>query len=155
MTIDFYKTLDDPKKINKTMLPIGSGSSTISANVNNTNDSITLLNPNFLVASNMAYFTATHIFCPDMGNRWYFINDINLMTGGKMAISCSIDVLKTYALQIVNCPACITRAELAAPSYVPDSRLPIRTSDKRLEVSTFSGGFTPGFNNNNVIVSVY
>ena len=155
MVIEFYKTTDDPKKINKTMDNIGSGTTTLSATVNNTADSITLLSPIFLVASNTLYFTATHIKCADMRNRWYFINDITLLTGGKMQIACSIDVLKTYADTIVSCPACITRAELGAPTYVPDSRLPIRTSDKKLEVSTFKNGFTPNFSTNNIIVSVY
>lgn len=155
LSIEFYKTTDDPKKINKTMNVIGSGESTLSATINNMADSITLLSPVFIVKQNNLYFTATHIKCAAMGNRWYFINDIILLTGGKMQINCSIDVLKTYAHTIVNCPACITRAELSGPTYVPDSKLPIRAADKRLEVSTFKNGFTPDYTTNNIIVSVY
>ena len=78
MVIEFYKTTDDPKKINKTMDNIGSGTTTLSATVNNTADSITLLSPIFLVASNTLYFTATHIKCADMGNRWRFDADLHV-----------------------------------------------------------------------------
>ena len=153
--IEFYKTTDDPKKIDKAMSQIGSGQTTLAATINNLADSITLLSPVFIVKSNNLYFTATHIKCAAMGNRWYFINDIVLLTGGKMQINCSIDVLKTYAASIITCPACITRAELGSPTYIPDSKLPIRAADKKLEVSTFQNGFTPNFNSNNIIVSVY
>ena len=104
MTILFYKTTDDPKKLDKAMTEIGGGTTTLSADVNNTGETITLLSPSFIVASVNLYFTATHIFVADMGNRWYFIDNITLLTGGKMEIRCSIDVLKTYAAAIAAAP---------------------------------------------------
>ena len=133
MTISFYKTYDDPKKLDKAMLPIGSGQSTLTATINNTAETISLLSPTFIVATNNLYFTATHIFVADMGNRYYFINDIQLLTGGKMSISCSIDVLKTYASEIIKRPCTVTRyshaaGKIATPTYIPDSKYPLDTS---------------------------
>lgn len=133
MTISFYKTNDDPKKLDKSMLPIGSGQGTLTATVNNTAETISLLSPTFILATNNLYFTATHIFVAEMGNRYYFINDIQLLTGGKMSISCSIDVLKTYASEIIKRPCTVTRyshaaGKIAIPTYIPDSRYPLDTS---------------------------
>lgn len=127
MTILFYKTLDDPKKLNKAMLPIGSGETTLSADVNNTAETISLLSPSFILAYNSLYFTATHIKVPDMGNRFYYIDNIVLLTGGKVQIDCSIDVLKTYADQIAAAPCCITRNENIGINWVPDDKLPYNT----------------------------
>lgn len=127
MTIYFYKTTNDPKKLDKAMTQIGTGSTTLSADVNNTAETITLLSPSFIVATNTLYFTATHINVPDMGNRWYFIDNITLLTGGKMEIRCSIDVLKTYAAAIADAPCCITRNENIGINWVPDDRLPYNT----------------------------
>ena len=146
MTISFYKTNDDPKKLDKSMLPIGSGQGTLTATINNTAETISLLSPTFIVATNNLYFTATHIFVADMGNRYYFINDIQLLTGGKMSISCSIDVLKTYASEIITRPCTVTRyshaaGKLATPTYIPDSKYPLDTSQYEVFAQNYT--YTP------------
>lgn len=127
MNVEFYKTTDDPKKLDKTMSNIGTGESTLTAPVNNTEATISLLRPSFVLASKTLYFTATHVKVPDMGGRWYFIDNITLLTGGKMQIDCSIDVLKTYAAQIAAAPCCITRNENIGINWVPDDKLPYNT----------------------------
>lgn len=127
MNVEFYKTTDDPKKLDKTMSSIGSGATTLTAPVNNTAATVSLLRPSFVLASNTLYFTATHVKVPDMGGRWYFIDNITLLTGGKMQIDCSIDVLKTYAAQIATAPCCITRNENIGINWVPDDKLPYNT----------------------------
>lgn len=134
MTILFYQSPDDPKKLDKTMNSIGSGEATLQANVNNTDDTISLLSPGFIVASNATYYSATHIKCASMGNRYYFINNITLLTGGKMLIHTSIDVLKTYHEQIKLCKGTIVRSEsVGAPTMIADSKLPVYTN-KRITV---------------------
>lgn len=125
MTIIFYKTADDPRKVDKHMDNIGAGGAEVSATVTNTADTINLLSPYFIVASNDLYFTATHVFCSNMGNRFYFISNIELLTGGKMGISCNIDVLKTYATQIPGCQGVVLRTEKPRSKLVYDSKLPL------------------------------
>ena len=134
MTILFYQSPDDPKKIDKTMNSVGSGEATLQANVNNTDDTVSLLSPGFIVASNTTYYNATHIYCSAMGGRYYYINNITLLTGGKMLIHCSIDVLKTYATQIMACKGTIIRSEsVGQPTLIADSKLPVYTN-KRITV---------------------
>lgn len=134
MIIQFYQSSDDPKVLDKTMNSIGSGEATLQANVNNTDDTISLLSPAFILASNTTFYTATHIKCASMGNRFYFINNITLLTGGKMMIYCSIDVLKTYADKIKLCKGTIVRSEsIGKPTMIADSKLPVYTN-KRITV---------------------
>ena len=141
MTISFYASSDDPKKLDKAM-----GTAIASPNVINTDDTISLLNPSFLVVSNTAYFTATHVHCSALGNRYYFINNITLLTGGKMMVSCSIDVLKTYAAQIKLSQCIVTRsAKYDYPTLYIDSQLPVAPNKIILDGDTFSG---PMFNTN-------
>ena len=149
MTIEFYKTTDDPKKLDKTMSSIGSGETTLSAPVNNTEETISLLSPSFILASNTLYFTATHIKAAAMGNRWYFIDNITLLTGGKMEIHCSIDVLKTYATEIKARACTVTRyssraGQPAEPNYIPDSKYPLDTSHYQVVAKNFED--TPFYN---------
>lgn len=141
MTISFYASSDDPKKLDKAM-----GTAIASPNVINTDDTISLLNPSFLVVSNTAYFTATHVFCSALGNRYYFINNITLLTGGKMMVSCSIDALKTYAAQIKLSQCIVTRsAKYDYPTLYIDSQLPVAPNKIVLDGDTFSGAM---FNTN-------
>lgn len=141
MTISFYASSDDPKKLDKAM-----GTAIASPNVINTDDTISLLNPSFLVVSNNAYFTATHVHCSALGNRYYFINNITLLTGGKMMVSCSIDVLKTYAAQIKQSQCIVTRSsKYDYPTLYIDSQLPVAPNKIVLDGDTFSGAM---FNTN-------
>lgn len=141
MTISFYASSDDPKKLDKTM-----GTAIASPNVINTDDTISLLNPSFLVVSNSAYFTATHVYCSALGGRYYFINNITLLTGGKMMVSCSIDVLKTYAAQIKQSQCIVTRsAKYDYPTLYIDSQLPVAPNKIVLDGDIFSGAM---FNTN-------
>lgn len=129
MIIQFYQSPDDPKKLDKTMNSIGSGEATLQATVNNTDDTISLLSPGFILASNTSYYSATHVKAASMGNRYYFINNITLLTGGKMLIHTSVDVLKTYHEYIKLCKGTIVRSEsVGAPTMVADSKLPVYTN---------------------------
>lgn len=137
MIIQFYQSSDDPKVLDKTMNSIGSGEATLQANVNNTDDTISLLSPAFILASNTTFYTATHIKCASMGNRFYFINNITLLTGGKMLVTCSIDALKTYADKIKLCYGTFIRSEKPRNRLIRDSKYPL-TSHMKSKSTLFS-----------------
>lgn len=141
MNIVFYSCSDDPKKVDKAM-----GNPIASANVINTDDTISLLTPSFIVVSNSAYLGATHVFCAALGNRYYFTGDITLLTGGKMLIPCSVDPLTTFAEGIKRSPCIVTRsAKYEYPTLYIDSQLPVAPNKIILDGDTFSG---PMFNTN-------
>ena len=122
MTIIFYKSSDDPKKVNKTLTLVGSADG---VPVNNTEDTISLLSPGFIVSSSNSYFTATHILVAAMGNRYYYINNVQLLTGGKMQINCSVDVLLTYKTGIKASKGTFVRAENPKSKQINDSKFPL------------------------------
>lgn len=151
MTLTVYKISDDPRKLTKTL---GEAIDTYTVNPTENCD---ILNPVVSIHSvgdNAFPLDANYATLSDTG-RQYFIKDITLGTGGKVFVHLAVDVLGTYDSQIRACQCCITRAELAGPTQVPDSKLPIRVGDKALEVTTFVNGFTPNYQTNNIIVSVY
>ena len=137
MNITFWKTSDDPRTVNKTMTKVGSGEATLTTDVNNTAETISLLNPVFIVKSNSAYFNATHVAVATMGNRYYFLNNITLLTGGKMELQCSIDVLKTYETQLNSCKATAIRSQSAGKNYISDSKYPLNTIDRYVTMQGF------------------
>ena len=122
MTIIFYKSSDDPKKVNKTLTLVGSADGVL---VNNTEDTISLLSPGFIVSSSNNYFGATHILVAAMNNRYYYINNVQLLTGGKMQINCSVDVLLTYKTGIKASKGTFVRAENPKSKQISDSKFPL------------------------------
>lgn len=135
MNIVFYSCSDDPKKVDKAM-----GNPIASANVINTDDTISLLTPSFIVVSNAAYLGATHVYCAALGNRYYFTGDITLLTGGKMLIPCSIDPLTTFAEGIKRSPCIVTRsAKYDYPTLYIDSQLPVSPNKIDLDGGSFGG----------------
>ena len=161
MTVTLYKTTSDPRCLTKTFVKSGDTNWFQSFGVANT-DNIDMLNPTIILARSKTIdnttqtidFSANYAKI-DTFDRYYFIKDISVGTGGKIYINLAVDVLGTYDTQIRDCKCCITRAELAGPTQVPDSKLPIRVGDKALEVTTFVNGFIPNYQTNNIIVSVY
>lgn len=141
MLITFLKSNDDPRVVNKTMFNAGSGGAALTASVHNLSESINLLSPVFVVASNTEYLNATHVYAAELRNRYYYINNIALMTGGKMEIQCSIDLLKTYETQLMFCPATAIRSQSAGKTHISDSKYPLNTANRYVTLQNFP--YTP------------
>lgn len=127
MTINIYKTSADNRALDKLTNAqlVGTSISTIDAPHDND-----ILNPVFIIASNSTAYTANYLYCATYG-RYYFIDSITTMTGGRMALKCSVDVLQTYATDIKKCSANIIRtASKGAPTMFTDNKLPVYPSKK-------------------------
>ena len=120
MTIDIYKTSADNRALDKLSSAQLVGAAITTIDIPRDND---ILNPTFIIATNSAAYTANYLYCATYG-RYYFIKSVVAMTGGRMAIKCYVDVLQTYASNIKNCYATITRTNSAPTKYV-DAKLPV------------------------------
>ena len=120
MTIDIYKTSADNRALDKLSSAQLVGAAITTIDIPRDND---ILNPTFIIATNTAAYTANYLYCATYG-RYYFIKSVVAMTGGRMAIRCYVDVLQTYADNIKNCYATITRTNSAPTKYV-DTKLPV------------------------------
>lgn len=58
-------------------------------------------------------------------NRYYFIEDIVIETGGRVEIKMRCDVLSTYATEIKNSTQLILRQENIGLNDIPDTQHPI------------------------------
>lgn len=151
MTLKVYKISEDPRCLTKNLETV------LGEYIVNPTENCDILNPIVSIHSTgqgAFPLDANYATLSDT-SRQYFIKDITLGTGGKVFVHLAVDVLGTYDTDIKNCKCCITRAELAGPTQVPDSKLPIRVGDKALQVTTFVNGFTPNYQTDNIIVSVY
>ena len=132
MTINVYKTGADNRALDKISGASSVGTySTIDAPHDNS-----VLNPVFIVASDSALFTANYLYCATYG-RYYYIDNIEILTGRRVALRCRIDVLQTYADDIKARTATIVRYEKlkngeGAPTKYIDSKLPVYPSKNNL-----------------------
>ena len=67
-----------------------------------------------------------YAYLPRLG-RYYFVNDVTMETGGRVALKCSIDVLKTFSKDIDSMgKTLITRQANKRDLLLPDSMLPLK-----------------------------
>lgn len=135
MTIDLYTTSDDNRVVNKTLSTIVSGLTV------RPTEAVDIMSPTFIINYNSAYFTANYLYCETLG-RYYYINNIALETGQRMALQCTIDVLKTYAASLGGVKATVIRSQsVGAPTPVPDKRIPIDPNRYELKTIKFDKSF--------------
>ena len=108
MTVQFYKNASNPKAFEKTLTPIGSGTTLLPY------EPITDISGRILVAYDAS--TAAANYCTLDGVP-YFITDRQQETGQRMWIYVRKDVLSMYADQILQCPAVLANAETTYNAY--------------------------------------
>lgn len=131
MTLQFKKTSDDVRKLDKSFTALGDP---VTANATQT---CSIINPVWLLAYSANYEAATHVTCSEFG-RTYFINDIVMSTGGKCFVYATVDVLTTYASKIKACSGTVLRSEsIGAPTLIADGKLPIQTNKLLVDCDNF------------------
>ena len=132
MTLQFKKTSDDPRKVIKSFEDVGDAVPAIPT------ENCSILSPVWLLAYSSSYKGATHVTCPALGNRTYFITDIVLSPGGKCYVYGSVDVLATYGALIKERSGTVIRSEsIGAPTLIPDGKLPIQTNKLVVDCDNF------------------
>lgn len=129
--INFYTTSDDPRKINKQM------SLTLSYQTCEFKDSTSIINPVIIVTYNSAIMLSNYCYISDF-DRYYFIKNIDVMTGGRLSISLAVDCLKSFAAQIALLPV-IAKRWSRQRTFIDDNNLPMFPV-KTVKVIEFSGG---------------
>ena len=133
MTIDIYKTSADNRALDKLSSAQLVGASITTIDMPHDND---ILNPVFIIASNTAVYTANYLHCATYG-RYYFIKSVTAMTGGRIAVKCSVDVLQTYATEIKSCNATVIRTATGGkPTMYIDNKFPVYPSKKVVTSTT-------------------
>lgn len=98
-----------------------------------------ILNPVFKVNT---VVTDNYCYCSDFG-RYYFIESIEGCRGGHSLVSCHVDVLYTYASEILGLECYVGRNEYDRDPDIMDPMVPIKvTSDVYDKIQYSSALFT-------------
>lgn len=99
-----------------------------------------IMNPVFIVNSSSSYpVGVNYLYWQDTG-RYYFIDDIQVLTGSRMAIYCSVDVLESFSNHIKNQTAIIEKQQNDSNLYFNDGSF-VKDSREFYTVHTFPNGF--------------
>lgn len=131
MNLNFYTTSDAPNVLTKTLTAVKAITGAVCK------ENCSVISPVFIVAYDANLLTANYAYCTEF-SRYYFITDITVMTGGRLQISCRVDVLGTYGATLKTLTALMTRTE-SEPSEVVDNYLPLKRN-KITKVYEFTGG---------------
>lgn len=141
ITVHIGSTADDPRTLDKTVTWIGTNDTPTDFSCIPT-DTCDILYPSLILAYSSAILTANYADISDFGRK-YFITDTAILTGGRIMIKLSVDVLSTYSASIKNCPCCITRNQNIGINWVPDDKLPYNTEITQTQPT--NGQFTTPF----------
>lgn len=135
MNLTIGTVLDDSRTINKTFTPL---SDPLTCKIKNDTD---IINPVFVINS-PGTLTFNYCYC-DTFARYYYVNNIEVMNGGLIALNCTVDPLKSFAEGIGELDVIIDKQEAAAKSnlYMNDGSFvtEVRTTN---EVLVFDDGFS-------------
>lgn len=96
------------------------------------------LSPALIVDYNASLINANYIYIPAF-NRYYFAAPPVIDVGKRMTFNCTVDILSSVADLLGNIDASIVRSEsVGAPTYIPDSKLPINPTVVDLESIKFN-----------------
>lgn len=84
-----------------------------------------ILNPIFILGYDSSIVSANYLHCPEL-NRYYYIDNIDLMPGHRMELQCSVDVLMSYSADIDNISVVVVRQENAGLSLIADTSIMIK-----------------------------
>lgn len=109
MTLTFYKQAATPNRVDKSAYLTEQGK------IDNVVllDTRDIITPVFILATNPMVYNANYLFC-DFTQRYYYIDNVELMAGGRIAVHCRVDVLHTYRAEILGSVAWVDRSDSTA-----------------------------------------
>lgn len=114
MQCTFYQYAATPERVDKTAYLTEIGQLNNVSLKDNTN----LMQPVFYLKTDPIVYNSNYIFCSDT-QRYYYINTITAVTGGRIAIDGQIDVLYTYKNEILESTAWIeSSSDISTPDYM-------------------------------------
>lgn len=134
MVAKIYKTKSAPNVVNKTLTEVVAFDEVIFK------EDTSLLNPTIIIngVSNASSYTiadigtSNYFFIPKV-NRYYFITDITMMSGGRVAITGKVDVLMSFKSDILGSTQLIVRQEKKTNNYLIDTDIPLSSKKQVIE----------------------
>ena len=101
-----------------------------------------ITSPVFILQSDNDYLSGVNYLYWQETGRYYYIDDIELMTGSRMVFYCSVDVLQSFATEIKAQTAIINKQESRSETnlYLNDGSF-VDTEQTFNEIKNFQTGF--------------
>lgn len=113
--IRLLNTSDDKRKLNKSF-------SVIKDNINyNKMDRTDIITPTYNVEYFDTIYNVNYLY-DNTTNRYYYVNNVEMESGGRVNLYCEVDVLMSFANDIKNVTATIDRNENNKNGYLVDNR---------------------------------
>lgn len=134
MVAKIYKTKSTPNVVNKVLSEVVAFDEVVFK------EETSLLNPTIIIngVSNASSYTiedignSNYFYIPKV-NRYYFITDITMMSGGRVAISGKVDVLMSFKTDIIGSTQLIVRQEKKTNNYLIDTDIPLSSKKQVIE----------------------
>lgn len=139
MQVTIGQTADDRRKIQKSF----SGTS-VQVQLKQPCD---LLHPVFVLTWSSSYVHSNYLHAPELG-RYYYIDDVILLTGSRAELHCSVDVLMSYKDQILSLDVNVIRNENERNKLIVDTQYPeeILSTVSVLKFNASPFGVNGGYN---------
>lgn len=133
MNLTLYYNASERKVIGKSLRTLGTVKGVLKGDAS-------ITSPTFVVEANSSYFNGVNYLYWEETNRYYYIDDIQALTGGRMLFVCSVDVLETYKTEILNCSGILDSTnETGLDNYLTGGNWVAKVKDKT-EIKTFPNG---------------
>lgn len=134
MVAKIFKTKSSPNVVNKVLTEVVAFDEVIFK------EETSLLNPTIIIngVSNTSDYTiedigtSNYFYIPKV-NRYYFITDITMMSGGRVAISGKVDVLMSFKTDIIGSTQLIVRQEKKTNNFLIDTDIPLSSKKQVIE----------------------
>lgn len=149
MTVTCYKVSDDRKVVNKTL----NLSQAIVLTVDN-KSTVDLLKPRLIVGYPSVTFAYNYLYCSATG-YYYFIDSFTALTGGRIALNCSIDVRMSLSYFITNDMSCTVLRTGKGITTIHDSKLPIEPDKCKKQWATLDSPFTQTQDSYRIVCGIF
>lgn len=134
MVAKIFKTKSAPNVVNKVLTEVVAFDEVIFK------EDTSLLNPTIIIngVSNSSSYniedigTSNYFSIPKV-NRYYFITDITMMSGGRVAITGKVDVLMSFKTDIIGSTQLIVRQEKKTNNFLIDTDIPLSSKKQVIE----------------------
>lgn len=138
-TATFYRNASDKNVMYKNITQITSATFTPTGSVNIFTPAITVDYDSNILTANYMYISAF--------NRYYYVNNVSLQIGKKMLITGYVDVLMSFANDIMTAFVNVCRAQNPANRDLADDKIQVNPKTYFIETNLFPNNpYTTGGN---------
>ena len=133
-TIQLYYNGSERKVIGKDITAVGNPIECV------VKGDASITNPVFIFKSNEAYPVGVNYLYWQDTERYYFVDDIQVLTGSRMALYCTVDVLEIFSSEIKNQIAIVSKQQNENNLFYDDGSF-VQDSRHFYTVKSFPNGF--------------